>query len=638
MSGFVALFERRGDLASRASAEALLAQLAHRGADGLRVDVAGSVAFGHALFATTPEEQGALGARRLGDTWLVGDVRLDERPGLLSALGVAPEEANACTDGDLILRAYARWGERCAERLLGDFAWVLWDASRRLLLCARDALGVRPLYFHETVDGFRCASEPHALFGDGRVVARPSFDAMATYLASGYTERDATLWEGVRALEAGTSRIVTERATRRHVHWRPDPERRVRHRDDAAYAEHFGAVFADAVSARLRASGPVVAQVSGGLDSSSVAVQAEAERRRGVMGARALHFARLLFTGLPCDERVHSQAVADHLGVSLASIDVIARAPAPRWIAAAPDVYYDPTMRILEPLAHHARGLGARVMLTGVGGDQLMQPTEHHVASALLHGELGAAVRRASREATSPRGVARVLAAQALTAFAPRAFLRPFRRARRPPSERWPLLSRRAQAVAMQSLEATEAALARTARDPETAWMGGAITHSPSVSLALAVQDRASAHGGVELRHPFLDRRLVDFLLAIPVDQRVRGGETKGVLRRAMGVMLPTIVRSRTDKASFVCYVIRSLAEDGAEVLDLLKSNSRLVALGLVDGDALRVHLGETRDALPVASLLAFVSLELWLRSDAPVPASFGPAAPLCSPLETSLD
>lgn len=621
MSGFVALFERRGESPSRPRAEAMLARLTHRGPDGSALFVEGPVALGHALLATTPEDVGAVGARRLGATALVGDVRLDDRNELAAALALAPGELATLSDGDLVLRAYARWGEDCLPRLLGDFTFALWDAAKRALLCARDALGVRSLYVAVTADTFRCASEPHALFGDPRLAARPSFSAMASYLAGEYTETAETLWEGVSAVGPGTALVVREGATRVLTHWRLDPERRVRHADERAYAEQFRAVFAASVRARLRRVGPVLAQVSGGLDSSAVAAAACSELGGASSAAAHLGLVRVVFPGLACDESAYSQAVAAHLGLPIASVDGCAPSALQVPRSPAPDVPFDPTLRVLEPMLALARGRGARVMLSGVGGDQLMQPGPHDGAALLRRGELGDALAWSRAESPSLRGALRSLLAQTTTALLPHEALTRLRRARHPASARWPLLSPRAQQAAMAQLEAAEAARARVATDPQIAWFCSAISASPSTSLALALLDRTGQRGGVELRHPFLDRRVVELLLALPMEQRAALGENKRVLRHAMAGRLPPSVLARRDKASFDCYVRRLMAEEHPDALRQLFRDSRLEAAGVVDGERVRAAFSGPGAEPSATAAVSLVALELWLRNFDPAPS-----------------
>src|SRR5262249_55056052 len=125
----------------------------------------------------------------------------------------------------LILEAYERWGEACPSKLLGDFAFVIWDGVRRILFCARDHLGVRPLYYHHDAASFRCASEMDALFADRRVPRRPDLRSVALFVVMAYAEDEATLYEGVSALPAGCSLTVADGAVRVRSYWKPDSPR-----------------------------------------------------------------------------------------------------------------------------------------------------------------------------------------------------------------------------------------------------------------------------------------------------------------------------------------------------------------------------------------------------------------------------
>src|SRR5439155_24142585 len=119
----------------------------------------------------------------------------------------------------LILWAYERWGEESPARLLGDFAFAIWDAAARRLFCARDHLGIRPLYYHHDGRAFRAASERHALFADNRVPRTPRSRAMALFLTYQYTEAKETLWSGIEALRPGHRLTVTEGSIREEAYW-----------------------------------------------------------------------------------------------------------------------------------------------------------------------------------------------------------------------------------------------------------------------------------------------------------------------------------------------------------------------------------------------------------------------------------
>ena len=625
MSGLAALYERRGAPAGEARITAMLDRLRHRGPDRRAHRADGSIALAQCLLETTPEDAldrqplRALGA----DRWIVADVRLDNRSELLRLLG---EPAAEVPDAEIILRAYERWGEGCPARLVGDFAFALWDGERRRLVCARDPLGVRPLYYHHDAASFRCASEMAALFADERVARRPHRASMALFLASLYTERDETLYDGVHALPPGHTLIVTSTSIRCEAHWKPDPHRSLSHLGDDQQTERFREVFAEAVRCRLRARGPVAAQVSGGLDSSSVACEAERLRREGradpASTSAPLVLTRLAFPGLPCDERPYSDAVAAHLGLSMTTIYPLDEPGVCRLEQRRPDLYFHPTTGMLDPMLADLRDRGIRTLLTGAGGDLLMQPTGYEMARHLRAGRLRAALADLSEPLS--RAAVRRGAIQSLWAFAPSTAAR-LQGLRSPARVRWPWLSaeaaRRVGAHLVQEGDETR----RLHPDLVTAELCREITHGVGTLLPAALDDRTAAAHAVDFRHPFFDVRLVELLLALPQEQRYAGDGGKRVLRRALGPTLPALVRERRDKAEFTSYVRRTFLADQRGALQRLLRASLLEEHGLVDGGAVGRLLAEAPEAQNPLALANLVSMELWLR------ASFQPRFPSTS-------
>ena len=400
MSGIAAILRLDGapsDLGAAAASsdrlgpsaiEAMIDALAHRGPDGRSAAVIGPAALGHTLFAATDED--ALDAQplRRGPRAVVADARLDNRRELIGELCSPGEDEPS--DAALILHAYERWGEACPSHLTGDFAFVLWDDERHLLLAARDAIGIRPLYYHHDRRALRCASEMLALFAGGEVDKRPHRPSLALWLNGGYSERDQTLYDRVFSLPAGHALVARDGAVDVRRYWWPDPWRQIRYATDAEYADHFGAVFREAVRCRLRARGPVAVVVSGGLDSSSIACEADRLRRAGLAASDPLVLLHLAFPGLPCDEQRYSDAVGERCGTPMIDVapmdDVELCRPDPSRLL--PDVYFHPTVSMFDPLLAEAKARGARVALTGMGGDDLMEGTGWDFSYMIAEGQL----------------------------------------------------------------------------------------------------------------------------------------------------------------------------------------------------------------------------------------------------------
>lgn len=617
MSGIAALFDLRGRPADDAVLAAMLDRLEHRGPDRRGHRVWGPAALGQCTLETTPQD--AFGRQPLGsadaDRWIVADARLDNRDELLQGYERAGSSSHRVSDAELILRAYERWGDACPSKLLGDFAFVVWDARARRLFCARDQLGVRPLYYvHQRGTAFRCASEMHALFADGDVPRRPHRASVVLFLSHQYLERDETLWEGIRVLPPGHSLVITTQTTRQHAYWEPRPSREIARASDSVHAEHFRHVFREAVRCRLRCRGSVAAEVSGGLDSSSVACQAQALRLEGQLTGVPLTLMRLAFPGLACDERAYSQAVADHLKLPLETFMPMDDPDLCRPDMTHPDVYFHPMIRAFEPLLKRARASGIRTVLTGLGGDQLMQRTGYEVASLLRQGNLRIAVRDAGALArpVSSSGWRRLLSGF-LRAFAPVPALAEIDRLRRKLRPRWPWLTPSAARDALEHWQMGVRRAGASHSDPELAALCHGLTHGPDTVLVLALCDRFSAQFGMELRHPFFDVRLIELLLALPSEQRLSNGVAKPVLRRAMKGVLPAVIRDRTLPTTFDSYLRRGFLERQGTRLRRLFAQGQLVENGFIDASWLgrEIDRGFAGNELIVIDLAA---MEVWLR------------------------
>src|SRR5437879_4507950 len=200
------------------------------------------------------------------------DGRLDDREELVGEMRteISPES----TDLQIVAAAYRRWGTRCFARLIGDWALSIWDPKDRLLLLAKDFVGTRHLYYTVEKNGVTWCSmlDPLIMFGH-----RP-FRLEQEYIAGWITFFPAphlTPYVGIHSVPP--SCFVSLKGTRHTTarYWNFDPAKRIRYRSDSEYEEHFRSVFRNAVRRRLRSDAPVVAELSGGMDSSTVVCTAD---------------------------------------------------------------------------------------------------------------------------------------------------------------------------------------------------------------------------------------------------------------------------------------------------------------------------------------------------------------------------
>ena len=617
VSGIAAIFEMDGAPARRELVDAMMTRLAHRGPDGVARHVSGPIALGHCLLATTPEDTLARQPLAREERWIVADARLDNREEILDALAVAGG-ARTISDAELILRAYEVWGDACPRRLLGDFAFVIWDGARRELFCARDPMGVKPLFYVHDAGAFRCASEMHALFADPRVRRRPHRRSLALFLTYQYAEREQTLWENVIALTPAHTVKVGRGTFRREAYWRPRLGLRRPRATPDERAEELRAVFTEAVRCRLRSVRPVAAEVSGGLDSSAVAGVAEELRLRGRVAGPPITMLHLAFPGLPCDEGTFSQAVADRWGMALTTAYPM-EAPAllsPDPARSARDVYFHPTVAMLELLIEKGLESGIRTTLTGLGSDQLMHRTGVECAGQIRRCHVRAAARAvgpdgASFSARTLRSAVREGIVPLLPYGVQQTLLRKFRRV--PPAWRW--LRPTWEAEMRQEMEAVEKSTYDLGPELETGETAARLLWGYDTGQVLSQGDRHTAGFGAEQRHPFYDQRVVELLLGMPAEERYHNGVLKPVLRRAMNGTLPSLVRDRPDKASLGCYLDEYFFRPYWDRFRELAQQSRLEEEGIIDGGAIRRFLDDGPGASPVPfELMSFVAIELWYR------------------------
>ena len=581
MSAIAGLLQLDGAPADAALVGRMLDSMRHRGPDGYRVRASGAVALGYAALHTTPDaaggQQPVVAGRDGGAVTIVFDGRLDNRDELLAALASHGVRVDPPVDAAIVLGAYERWGVECPERLLGDFAFAVWDARARRLFCARDIVGVRPLCYRATAKRVRVASEPQAVLIEPDAPIRLNEGMVAEHLAGIVTSRQETVVDGLlrlppaHTLVAGPAGVVVRR------YWDLDPGRRIRYRHDGEYEEHLREVFRDAVRCRLRATGRVGVMLSGGLDSSSIAGMA-ARLRRDEAGIPRIDTFSLVFPGRACDERPFADAVNRMWRFEGHAI-VEPRIP---WVEAAEravrrykDVPGTPSLTAAGEFVDAARASGVRVLLFGAGGDEWLRGSPSRYADLTRRLSLATLVRQVAADAGTADFVGWTRAARLAV---------------------WPLVPPPAQQLvkrlirhdvippwidprfaARTDLRARlDAYRARLPFDSAAQADGYHEATSGQAVLAMEQLDRTVAALGMEPRHPFHDRRLIEVAFACPPDQHWRDGRPKSLARRAFADLLPPAVCARTGRPDYSHLIADALAAHGrAGLLSLRASAAR---------------------------------------------------------------
>lgn len=389
----------------------------------------------------------------------------------------------------------------------------------------------------------------------------PNEGMIAEYLSAAIHDREQTLYRNILRLPAAHYLKVRHNLFTMQRYWDVDPAYQIRYSSDAQYAKHFEHVFAEAVSCRLRSCGPVSAEMSGGVDSSSIVAFAQAHYHSVGKAESGFETFALGFPGKSCDESAFSQSMVKMWDLTHHTLP--STVPESSWFIRetrrSGDFTPYPTWAAWDLLSSFIQERGFRVILNGAGGDEWLTGSISHYADFLRHFKLKALIRQvcADLQFASRESVPAII-------FPSLTLLR---------VGLWPLLPtgiRRAVKSVVRSRSANydpleldfvrrtklgERLAKRNSnrRFPTHAQQSiyGRLAESGWMAHGIEMRDRLDGLHDRETRFPFMDRRIIEFSLAIPEEQLWRGHDTKYVLRNAMSGFLPELIRWRRTKADF---------------------------------------------------------------------------------------
>ena len=552
MSGIVGIVNWDGALVDPRLLSRLTDALKNAGPDGQHTWLGGAVGFGHALLRTSRDAVPETQPLSLdGQTWITADARVDGRADLVRELTAhGCEGLRDATDTALILHAYRVWGESCVRNLLGDFAFAIWDGERRRLFCARDHFGVKPLFYAEGADFLVFSSSLDCVRLHPGVSRALDDHAIADFLRVGSIEEPGrTCFAGIRRLPAAHD-LIGETRVRAKRYWTLPVDSVVRYRRSAEYIEHFTDLLTRAVADRLR-SRAVGVLMSGGLDSTTIAATA-----KRCLADDPRPFDLRAYTTV-CDrlvddpERRYAQLTADALAIPIHYRVVDDYRMFERWDKAElrrAEPEADPLLAVHVDQLSDAAANG-RVLLTGHGADPAMRVPARYAVDLVKRGELGRLSAEVGRYIMQCRRLPRVRVGTHVRRWL--GFTKSA--ADRPPS--WlPATAGSRPASAM------EAPMAHPTRPQAYELLTSA--YWPSI---FETYDSGVTGVPVEVRHPFFDRRRVEYLLAIPP---MPWSFDKTIVRLAMRGSLPELVRRRPKTVAASDPIVALLQKPDAQWVD----------------------------------------------------------------------
>jgi len=621
MCGIVGILKlHRGETVEEKRLERMRDTLRHRGPDGEGLFVEGPIGLGHRRLAIVDPKGGRQPmANEDQSAWIVCNGEIYNHPELRPGLERKGHRYRTHSDNETILHLYEEHEDRCVESLRGMFAFALWDSKRGRLLLARDRLGIKPLYYALTEDELIFASEIKAILAAGPIKAALNREILPEFLATRFVSGEETFFRGVRKLLPGRVLSWSQGigVTQRRW-WRlPDPA------EPAGTTVPQQAVMVrerleDAVRSHLMSDVPLGLFLSGGLDSTGLAVLMSRMTPEPIQTfavgfddkeANELAFARL----------AAKAAGAVHREIVLGSGEFFADLPRLVWHEDEPIAFESsvPLHAVSRLAAEHVK-----VVLSGEGADELFLGYNRYRVTA-WNERLGEVYWRLVP--SSLRGhTSRILKGlpYMVRRYAERSFLGLEPGARELFCENFAVFPEFLQSHLMQA--GNEPA----ARDPyaevlrlfeeaggETLDRIGRADIQTYLVELLMKQDQMSMAASLESRVPYLDHPLVEQVTALPARFKLRGWRTKAVLRAALKDVVPRAILERR-KMGFPVPFGRWVREDWWSVVQEFVLSPRTLRRNLFNPTVLRTiaqehHAGAADHG---SRLWLLANLEIWQR------------------------
>jgi asparagine synthase (glutamine-hydrolysing) len=536
------------------------------------------------------------------------DGRLDNRDDLLPLL--ADSLRDDTSNSAIALATYKRWGVDGFVRLIGDWSIVIQDHVSRAIVLASDYAGVRPLYYSVQQGHVSWSSRLQSVV-DATGISELDEQYVGAFLLFGGCP-NRTPYKGISSVPPGHAVSVSCTETNISRFWALPIRDEVRYQSERRYEEHLRALFREAVAVRLQTEGPVIAELSGGLDSSSVVSMADHLMRSGARPSSLTSVSYVWRNSLDLPFIHEMELFCGIKGVHISTHDVPLISET--QVGNATPEIFQPLRKSVASAAHR---LGAKVILTGMNGDLVMGnwfDDSLQLAASLRRLQIGQACKEAIAWSKILRlPVYRVLW-QGLCAALPSAFA---------PAGVY------AAADGSYMVKSSETSLAPAFIDREgisefgnlfsNAWMQAPperrkYFRALSTMLELRGLQVPELWQHLDYTHPFAHRPLVEFLMTVPVDVLCRPGEPRRLMRSALSDLWPLKLRTRRSKGLFNVPWQEALRPIASV---LIKSRElHVVERGFVDRAKVLSRLQRLSTGLDCneAQLRQIVLLELWLR------------------------
>lgn len=388
MSAIIGLFHVNGRPVNRDILESALVVMSDYGPDRSGLWTKGTIGLGHLMLSITPESQREMLPYNSEGFTITADARIDNRLELFDQLSIPFTSRSHLPDSHLILEAYKKWGKNCPAKLIGEFTFAIWSNWKKELFCACDHMGIRPFYYYQSQQFIAFATDVRALWAlPGVPKALDEFEVVKYLAGSLPISQHQTLYQGIKKLPFGQHLTINRDGFQIRKYWFPFNQEKIRLSSEKEYIKKLRELMEEAVSCRLRTTFPVASHVTGGLDSSSIAVMAARKlRQQGRQLNIGYSWSPPKCSEYPLkkiDERDRIERLSQINRIPVHSIlpkqddwfEFLFRFP---WVVSPRNYLYE--KRVLK----HASHFNVRTILTGLGGDQGITMRGHGYLSELL--------------------------------------------------------------------------------------------------------------------------------------------------------------------------------------------------------------------------------------------------------------
>lgn len=539
---------------------------------------------------------------------VIWDGRLDNRQELIASLGTELRKDPA--DVEIAGTALDVWGIAALAKLVGDWTLSAWDPKKRRVLLARDFLGARPLYYGTDEGSFSWSTLIDPLLLSRKQTSRLQEEYLAGWFYQ-FPSAHLTPFVGIHSVPPASYALFRPAKVSVQQYWNFDPHKRVSYTDDREYEEHFRTVFEESVRRRLRSATPVLAELSGGMDSSSIVCMADFVLSRAHTETPRLDTISYYDDSEPnWNEGAYFDVVERKRGRAGLHLPVNFRnSLRPRFRANrfAPTPGSGDGFSENEQYTAYLRSGQYRVLLQGLGGDEVLggiPAPSTELADLLISGKVRSFAKSLMAWSLATRVPVFRLTMDAFCEYFPAGFLThglgpvPWLRPEFVRRNREALLGYEPSHDAWgvrPSFRANLQALAYLRR------------HIACLT--------SSANHALERRFPYLDRELLEFLYAVPREQLLRPNQRRSLMRRAFRGVVPDEILNRKRKAFISRGPIVALQQELDRLL-LEMNQTALSDLGIVDEHQFQQHLKRAAEGQeePIVPLLRTLLLEAWLR------------------------